>query len=164
MSRQHLCATGFAASLFCAAVAASANAQGGAQPGAGNQPPGPLANGVLAVPGAARQSETVPSKYSAQNAADDRLPLLAYTFKDLTDQQRAAVYRGVAGGNGGAKRLDQRYAVITAELPTSADVKPLPDSVTKDVRATRGFRYALAGDSVLLVAPSDRFVVAVIKP
>jgi hypothetical protein len=166
MSHQHLCGIGLAASLFCVAATVPANGQGGAQPAAAavDPPSGPLANGMLAVPGAAQQSETVPSKYSAQNAAADRLPILAYTFKNLTDAQRAAIYRSVAAGKSGAQRLDQRYAAIAAELPPFADVKPLPEAVTNEVQETRGFRYALAGDSLLLVEPNDRFVAAVIKP
>lgn len=38
-------------------------------------------NGALAVPGAPENVDTVPSKFSAKNAADDKLTTAAYTFK-----------------------------------------------------------------------------------
>src|SRR5262249_49570553 len=42
-------------------------------------------NGALAVPGAPANTDTVPAKFSAKNAADDKLITIAYTFKTLTD-------------------------------------------------------------------------------
>ena len=59
-------------------------------------------NGVLAVPGAPADTETAPSKFSAKNAADDKLITLAYTFKLLTDEQRRAIYDGLKGQRAGA--------------------------------------------------------------
>src|SRR5215510_12717572 len=38
-------------------------------------------NGALAVPDAPADTETVPAKFSAKNAADDKLITVAYTFK-----------------------------------------------------------------------------------
>jgi hypothetical protein len=49
-----------------------------------------LVNGALAVPGAPANTDTVPAKFSAKNAADDKLVTLAYTFKTLTDEDRRA--------------------------------------------------------------------------
>src|SRR6478609_6435051 len=45
-------------------------------------------NGALAVPGAPANTDTVPAKFSEQNAADDKLSIAAYTFKLLTEDQR----------------------------------------------------------------------------
>src|SRR5882757_4960625 len=47
-----------------------------------------LVNGVLAVPGAPTDTDTVPAKYSARNAADDKLITVAYTFRSLTADER----------------------------------------------------------------------------
>ena len=54
-------------------------------------------NGALAVPGAPENADTVPAKFSAKNAADDKLITLAYTFKLLTSEQRRAIYDGLKG-------------------------------------------------------------------
>ena len=54
-------------------------------------------NGALAVPGAPANTDTVPAKFSAKNAADDKLITLAYTFKTLTDEQRRAIYEALKG-------------------------------------------------------------------
>src|SRR6516225_5673632 len=48
-------------------------------------------NGALAVPGAPANTDTVPAKFSAKNAADDALITVAYTFKTLTDDDRDAI-------------------------------------------------------------------------
>jgi hypothetical protein len=48
-------------------------------------------NGALAVPGAPANTDTVPAKFSAKNAADDKLITVAYTFKTLTDDERPLV-------------------------------------------------------------------------
>jgi hypothetical protein len=37
-----------------------------------------LVNGALNVPGAPKDSQTVPAKYSARNAALDKLPIMAF--------------------------------------------------------------------------------------
>ena len=52
-------------------------------------------NGALAVPGAPANTDTVPAKFSAKNAADDKLITLAYTFKTLTRHLPSA--QGSAG-------------------------------------------------------------------
>src|SRR5262245_17408347 len=54
-------------------------------------------NGALAVPGAPENSDTVPAKFSAKNAADDKLITVAYTFKLLTDEQRRAIFEALKG-------------------------------------------------------------------
>ena len=48
-------------------------------------------NGALAVPDAPN-TDTVPAKFSAKNAADDALITVAYTFKTLTDDERRAIF------------------------------------------------------------------------
>ena len=54
-------------------------------------------NGALAVPGAPENTDTVPAKFSEQNAADDKLSIAAYTFKLLTEEQRRAIYTALKG-------------------------------------------------------------------
>src|SRR3979490_74394 len=52
-------------------------------------------NGALAVPDVPANSQTVPAKFSPQNAADDKLVILAYTFKMLSEEERGAIYQAL---------------------------------------------------------------------
>src|SRR6266851_4811626 len=88
-------------------------------------------NGALAVPGAPANTDTVPAKFSAKNAADDKLIIIAYTFKTLTDEQRRAI-----------------------------ELRPVPDEVAARMPQTRDYRYVVANGRVLLVGTS-RIVVGV---
>jgi Protein of unknown function (DUF1236) len=114
-------------------------------------------NGALAVPGAPANTDTVPAKFSEKNAADDKLITLAYTFKLLTDEQRRAIYEGLKGqGAGPAFNAD-----IGVELPSTIELRPVPNDVAARVPQTKDYRYAVADNRVLLVAPVGRFVVGV---
>ena len=114
-------------------------------------------NGALAVPGAPANTDTVPSKFSEKNAADDKLSTAAYTFKLLTDQQRAAIYTGLKGQLAGPAF----NADIGIELPPSVELRPVPDDVVARVLQTKDYRYAVADNRVLLVSPVTRYVVGV---
>ena len=114
-------------------------------------------NGALAVPGAPADTETVPAKFSAKNAADDKLITLAYTFKSLTDEQRRAIYQALKDQPaGGAFNAD-----IGVELPRAIELRPVPAEVASRVPQTKDFQYAVADNRVLLVAPINRVVVGV---
>jgi uncharacterized protein DUF1236 len=114
-------------------------------------------NGALAVPGAPADTDTVPAKFSEKNAADDKLSTAAYTFKLLTDQQRAAIYTGLKGQLAGPAF----NADIGIELPPSVELRPVPDDVVARVLQTKDYRYAVADNRVLLVSPVTRYVVGV---
>ena len=62
----------------------------------------------------------MPSKFSAKNAADDKLIVLAYTLKLLTDEQRRAIYDELKGQRAGAAF----NADIAVELPSSVELRP----------------------------------------
>jgi hypothetical protein len=114
-------------------------------------------NGALAVPGAPANTDTVPAKFSEKNAADDKLITLAYTFKLLTDEQRRAIYEGLKGQVAGPAF----NADIGIELPSTIELRPIPNDVDARVPQTKDYRYAVADNRVLLVAPVGRFVVGV---
>jgi uncharacterized protein DUF1236 len=114
-------------------------------------------NGALAVPGAPENTDTVPSKFSAKNAADDKLITLAYTFKLLTSEQRRAIYDGLKGQPAGTAF----NADVGVELPLSVELRPVPNDVAARVQQTGEYRYAVAADRVLLVSPVNRVVVGV---
>jgi hypothetical protein len=114
-------------------------------------------NGALAVPGAPADVDTVPAKFSAQNAADDKLITTAYTFKTLTDDQRQRIYQALkAQPKGSAFNAD-----IGTQLPASVELKPLPSELTQRIPQLSGYQYAVADDRVLLASPVSRVVVGV---
>ena len=112
-------------------------------------------NGALAVPGAPANSDTVPAKFSKKNAADDRLVTVAYTFKNLSDEERRAIYQALKDQPAGRAF----NADVGVELPTTVELKPMPDEVAQRVPQTKDYRYAVADNRVLLVSPT-RVVVA----
>jgi hypothetical protein len=111
---------------------------------------------VQPVPGAMPGSDTVPSKLSEKNAADDKLITVAYTFKNLTDEQRRTIYEALKAqppaGPGPS-------AEIGVELPIAIELRPVPREVVTRVPQTDGYEYTVAGNKVLLVSPPTRIVV-----
>ena len=111
-------------------------------------------NGALAVPDAPN-TDTVPAKFSAKNAADDALITVAYTFKTLTDEQRRAIFEALKDQPASAVNAD-----VATELPPGIELRPVPNEVTARVPQTRDYRYAVGNGRVLLVGTS-RIVVGV---
>ena len=112
-------------------------------------------NGALAVPGAPANTDTVPAKFSAKNAADDALITVAYTFKTLTDDERRAIFEALKGQPAAAVNAD-----VGTELPPGIELRAVPDGVTARVPQTKGYRYAVTNNRVLLVG-TTRIVVGV---
>ena len=137
--------------------------QGHAAPAAQKQPPSNasppadavLVNGAFAVPGAPANTSTVPAKFSAKKAADDKLITIAYTFKTLTDEECRAIYQALKGQPAAAVNAD-----AGTKLPPGIELRPVPDEVAARVPQTRGYQYVVAKDRVLLVGMS-RIVVGV---
>jgi hypothetical protein len=123
---------------------------------------GVFVNGRLAVPGAP-DGDTVPSKFSEKNAADDQRPIAGYTFKHLTDAQRHAIYQSVTGQSQAAAvtKVDLR---VGDQLPSTAALAPLPDELSAQIPGVTRYRFAKAGDNLLLINPGNRVVVGIIRP
>ena len=135
---------------------------GGVSMAAAQQQPKPsdnavLVNGALAVPGAPTNTDTVPAKFSEQNAADDKLITVAYTFKTLTTEQRRAIYQALKDQPAGSAF----NADVGTELPPAVDLHTIPHEVTARVPQTEGYQYTVADNRVLLVSPPTRIVVGV---
>jgi glucose/arabinose dehydrogenase len=113
-----------------------------------------LVNGALAVPDAPA-TDMVPAKFSAKNAADDALITIAYTFKMLTDDERHAIFEALKGQPAAAFNAD-----VGTELAPAIELREVPDEVTARVPQTKGYRFAVANNRVLLVGTS-RIVVGV---
>jgi hypothetical protein len=111
------------------------------------------------VPGAMPGSQTVPSTISKENAAADKQPILAYTFKVLTADQRAEVFNALKG-KGQSQTLK---AEIGTELPLSVALQPVPDALAAKVPRAKGYDYVAANQKVYLVQGPTRFVVGVFE-
>ena len=98
----------------------------------------------------------MPAKFSAKNAADDKLTTIAHTFKTLTDEERRAVYQALKDQPAGSAF----NADIGTKLPPGIELRPVPDEVAARVPQTGDYRYAVAKDRVLLVG-TGRIVVGV---
>jgi hypothetical protein len=139
----------------------------GTVPGPNATPAGAEANSksadnpVQPAPGAMRGSDAVPSTLSEKNAADDKLITVAYTFKNLTLEQRRAIYQAL---NQKGPDIAQAKPAVGIQLPAAVDLAAVPDAVIQQVPQMKGYAYAQAGDKVLLVAPIDRVVVEEITP
>src|SRR5262249_56640088 len=71
----------------------------------------------------------------------------AYTFKTLSDDQRHAIYEALKGQpSASAANVD-----VGTELPPSVELRPVPDQLAAQVPETKGYRYAVTQDRVLLV-------------
>jgi len=123
------------------------------------QPQGAFVNGALAVPDAPPGGDTVPAKFSEKNAADDKLVTVAYTFKTLTDKERRAILQALKDQPRGAASK----AEVGDELPAGVELRPVPEAVTAQVPQTRGYRFAVADNRVLLVGLT-RVVVGAFQP
>ena len=113
---------------------------------------------VQPVPGAMPGSDTVPSTLSEKNAADDKLITVAWTFKNLTDEQRRAIYQAL-------KDHPVRSAFnadVGTELPPTMELQAMPDAVVAQVPQTKGYQFAVSDNRVLLVSPPTRIVVGVL--
>jgi hypothetical protein len=98
----------------------------------------------------------VPAKFSAKNAADDKLTTIAYTFKTLTDEERRAIYQSLKD-QPASSAFD---ADIGTKLPPGIELRPVPEEIAARVPQTRDYRYAVTMDRVLLVGTS-RIIVGV---
>jgi Protein of unknown function (DUF1236) len=125
-------------------------------------------NGKLAVSGMPPDAQTEPAKFSAKNDAVDKLNQNALTEKALSPQQRTTVYnelrasRETTGSANGSGTADEGHAQVGAVLPVTVELRLLPEGVVSEFRNIAIYRYARAGDKVLLVEPSNRAVVAVL--
>jgi hypothetical protein len=124
-------------------------------------------NGSLAVPGAAADTETTPSKFSARNAESDRLPIAAFRLKHLTDDQRREIVqmigkqRDLAIAPAGAADI----AVVGAQVPAAValqELAPLPDELVAKIPELGGTGFMRAGGKLVLVDLDNSLVIGVL--
>ena len=123
--------------------------------------------GTLTSPGAPKDVDTAPAKFSDRNTADDALPIAGYTLKHLTDDQRRAISASVrsekttrtepAGGTD--------FATVGALVPTAialTGLRPLPESVVSNIPELRSVMFARSGDKLVLINPRTLVVIGVL--
>jgi hypothetical protein len=116
-------------------------------------------NPAQPVPGAMPDSQTVPSTLSARNAAEDKLVIVAFAVKDLTDDQRrqlAAMLKDKPAPQVPAN------AEVGAAVPDTLELPRIPDEVAARIPLVKGYGYARAGNRILLIDPVGSFVVGAI--
>jgi len=110
------------------------------------------------VPGATRQ--TMPSTISAENAAQDKLPILAFQFP-LTDEQKGEIAAGLKAApvaSGGSVQV-----TVAQSLPTGVELQQFPDGTANVVPEVARYKYVKLSKRVLIVDPPFRTVVGVIE-
>jgi hypothetical protein len=137
----------------------AAPAQDSIKPSADTKP-------IQPVPGAMPDSDDVPSTISEKNAHDDKLPVVAFRLKNLTDEQRQAIYRSVMANmqkNQPPTSIGTPVDVGTA-LPRNLPLNPLPAEVTNRVPEVKDLQFGFSGDKLVLADPLYHEVLAVIPP
>jgi hypothetical protein len=122
----------------------AAPAQDSTKPSAGTKP-------IQPVPGAMPDSDDVPSTISEKNARDDQLPLAAFRLKNLTDEQRQAIYRSVTANVQKNQPLATSIGTpvdVGTALPRNLPLSPLPAEVTNRIPEVKDLQFGFSGDKL----------------
>jgi len=131
---------------------------GAEEPGshpAASADPNAFVNGKLNVPGAPEDGQTVPSKFSARNAALDKVPTMAAPVA-LTDEQKHRITEGAAKANVPVAIFDAKPADV---LPATTQTAELPADVKSSVPMASDLQYIRLKDKVLLVRAPNMTVI-----
>ena len=121
------------------------------------QPTGPFVNGALSAAGAPADVDTVPAKFSEKNARDDELIIVAYTFKNLSDDERHEIAQALKGEPG----TTEFNGDIGSVVPFATELRWVPDALASRVSQIKGYQYLKAGNRIMLVSPPTRTIVGV---
>jgi hypothetical protein len=128
---------------------------------------GVFVNGTLSVPGAPTDVDSAPAKFSARNAADDKLSIAEYRLKGLSADQRSAIYDQLGKQSAAPASGDTGLsAVVGAQVPYNVvlgrGLKPLPAAVEEKVPELKGMVYTTSAGKVVLIDATTRTVVGVV--
>jgi hypothetical protein len=112
-----------------------------------------LVDGKLNVPGAPKDSQTVPAKFSERNDRIDKLPIMAMPL-GLSDAQRRAIVDSVKQAG---QPVQTTGAKPAEQLPANIVVHDL--GVSANIPEVARLKYVRTPQGVLLVEPSNRVVV-----
>jgi len=128
--------------------------------GAGQPGQGPVfVDGALNVPGAPQDSQTRPAKFSQKNDGIDKKPIMAMRLARLDDNQRRAILDAVGKANAPVAKTQ---AKASEELPMGVDTHELPQPAAEAL-GTKGLKFVMVDDGVLLVDAPNRVVVGKIE-
>jgi hypothetical protein len=86
------------------------------------------------------------------------------TALQLTAQQRAAIYRTVAGAELRTPPPPNLPVTVGAQIPPATELYALPEAVTAEAPSAKFYRYTVAQKRVVIVDPTNLKVVDVITP
>ena len=110
------------------------------------------------VPGATRQ--TMPSTISADNAAKDKLPTIAFQLP-LTEEQKSRIAASLAKAS--VAPVGAIQANVAQSLPSDVMLQQFPADATAAVPDVSRYKYVKLSDRVLIVDPPNWIVVGEIK-
>jgi hypothetical protein len=100
--------------------------------------------------------QTMPAKFSVENDALDKLPIMGHPLP-LTDAQKRMVYDSLAADSEAETRgITAGPANI---LPADVNLHPLPEKLIDQVPALKGYKFAKLTDKIVIVSPPNRIVV-----
>jgi hypothetical protein len=140
-------ALGFLAGVALAGAAEDVNT-GQASPDADT---GVAAGGPIGATG-----QTMPAKFSAENDALDKMPIMGHPLP-LTDAQKRMVYDSLAA-NSEAETRGITVGPANA-LPADVAIHGLPEKLTDQVPALKGYKFVKLIDKIVIVSPPNRIVV-----
>jgi hypothetical protein len=100
--------------------------------------------------------QTMPAKFSAENDALDKMPMMGHPLP-LTDEQKRMVYDSLAA-NPEAETKGLTVGPANA-LPADVALHDLPDKLAEQLPALKGYKFAKLPDKIVIVSPPNRIVV-----
>jgi hypothetical protein len=116
--------------------------------------------GVAASGPIGATGQTMPAKLSAENDALDKMPIMGHPLP-LTDEQKRTVYDSLAA-NSGAEAKGIAAGPANA-LPADVAIHDLPDKLTEQIPALKGYKFAKLDGKIVIVSPPNRIVVGEIS-
>jgi len=125
-------------------------------------------NGMLDVPGASKDMDTAPAKYSARTNADDQIPIAGYRLKKLDAQQLQQIAQELNSQREApaASPGPGNYAVVGAEVPADlaqTALKAVPQTLTDKFIELRGTAFMRSAGKIVIVDPKNNLVVGVLE-
>jgi hypothetical protein len=101
--------------------------------------------------------QTMPSTVSAENAKLDKTPIMAHGFT-LRDEDKGVIFDSIASNADVETRaLDVKPADA---LPDDVKIFDLPEKVTEQMPALKGYKYVKLADKIMIVSAPNRIVIA----
>ncbi len=107
------------------------------------------------VPGATRQ--TMPSTISAENAAQDKLPIMSFALP-LSDEQKQTIAQELKAAPAKGEFTQVKTGVAEA-LPPGTALTEFPSAVTEKIPEAARYKFVQADGRILIVNPPNGIVV-----